>query len=183
MKTLLAAAVLAAVTVSVAGCGGSDGDSDSAAADSTAAQAISDSIVKEQKTPGSPAALLSITSKQADCIGDGLVDEIGRKKLQKYGALTADNRPKGKVTEIAMSPADATKATDVLFGCADVEAMVEKAIAATAAVDRSMRACVNDAINDENLHTMFTQVFEGKPYVARRSLLGPITQCAVGKGG
>jgi hypothetical protein len=179
MKILLAAAVLTAVTFSATGCGGNGGDE----ADATASKAISESLLAEQKTQGSPASLFSFDEKDADCIGDGLVDEVGREKLQEYGVLTEDNKPKGKVTEVKMSTTDAKAATDVLFGCAEVEAMVEKAIASSAAVAPTMRSCVNKAVNDANRRATFTKFFEGEPYAARQNLLQPITKCATGSGG
>ena len=177
MRTILAA-VLAAVAFSATGCGGNDTE-----ADAEASKAITDSIVKEQKTGGSPASLLSIGRREADCIGDGLVAKIGREKLRAYGVLTKENTARGQVTDVAMSAADAKVATDVLFGCADVEAMVEKAMAASGAVAPSMKSCIDKAVNQENLRSMFTRIFEGKPSAARQDLLAPITRCAVGSAG
>ena len=93
MHRALAAVVLAALVLAVGGCGNDD---------ATASKAISDSIMKSR--PGS-ADLLTMKRKDADCIGDGLVEKVGTEKLQKYGLLTKDNKAKDKAKEKAKEKA------------------------------------------------------------------------------
>jgi hypothetical protein len=178
-KTILATAVLAGLTLTAGGCGGSGGSDDE---DAKAAREISDAIVTQQKSAQGPAALLAIRRKDADCVGKGLVDKIGTDKLKTYGVLTQDGKAKKDVTEVKMSAADATAATDVLFGCVDVESRVERALAKSGTIAPDLRTCVNKVVNEKTLRSVFEDVFQGRQGAAQR-LVGPITGCAVGNGG
>jgi hypothetical protein len=172
MKKTLAAGVLAVLAMVLAGCGGNNDDQ--------AAQAISDSIMKEQKSGGQTSSFFSMDKKDADCIGQGLVDKIGTDQLQQYGVLTKDNKTKGDVTNVKMSAADAKSATDVLFKCTDVEAMMQKAMDRTGKVPAAMKACVKKVLTKDNLHTMFEKIFAGRQDEAQKALVQPMMKCAMG---
>ena len=177
MKTILAAAVLTAVTFSASACGGDD----SAEVDAAASKAIANSIVK-QRSEGGPGALLSMQRAQAACIGNGLVDKIGVDGLRKSGLLTEDNKVKGSIIGATLSASDARTATDVLFGCADVEAMVEKALARDGNISPTMRPCVNKVVDDKSLRSMFTDYFQGDKN-APQKLVRPMMRCIGGNAG
>jgi hypothetical protein len=178
-RSVLAAAVLAGVALSSAGCAGSGGGDDE---DAKAARQISNAIVTQQKSAQGPAALLAIKRKDADCVGKGLVDKIGTDKLKKYGVLTEGGKAKKDVTSVKMSAADAASATDVLFGCVDVEARVEKAMAKSGTIAPQLRSCVNRVLTEKTLRSVFGDVFQGRQDAPQR-LVGPLTQCAVRNGG
>jgi hypothetical protein len=175
-RTILASAVLAGLTLST-GCA-SSGDDD----DAKAARAISNAIVTQQKSAQGPAALLAIKRKDADCVGKGLVDKLGTDKLKKYGVLTDDAKAKKEVTDVKMSAGDAATATDVLFGCVDVEARVEEAMAKSGTITPQLRTCVNRVLTEKTLRAVFSGVFQGRQGTPQR-LVGPLTKCAVGNGG
>ena len=98
MKKTLAAAGALLLTFGLSSCGGG-GD------DAAASQALSDSIMKSQKSGSNDAAssLLDLKQKEADCIGDGLVDKIGTDQLKEYKLITADNKANKDVTAVKMS--------------------------------------------------------------------------------
>ena len=81
MKTTLAAAAATLLALSLSACGAGNDDAE-------ASKAISASIMKSQNASGNEAAsqLLSLKKKEADCIGDGLVDKIGTDQLQRVQA-------------------------------------------------------------------------------------------------
>jgi hypothetical protein len=178
-KTILATAVLAGLTVSTAGCASSRGGGDE---DAKAAREISNAIVTQQKSAQGPAALLAIRRKDADCVGKGLVDKVGTDNLKKYGVLDKDGKAKKGVTDVKMSAADAASATDVLFGCVDVETRFEKGMAKSGNIAPQLRTCVNRVLTEKTLRSVFSDVFQGRQGAPQR-LVGPLTKCAVGNGG
>jgi hypothetical protein len=172
MHRALPAAVLAALVLAVGGCAGSDG----ADADAKASKAIADSIMKNDD---SSAKLLSMKRKDADCIGDGLVDKVGTERLQKYGLLTKDNTAKGAINDVSMSAKDAKATTSVLFGCTDVEGMMNTAINQSGSLSKKVKACVSKALTEDTLRPVFDQMFQGNQDDASKALTGPMAKCAV----
>jgi hypothetical protein len=177
MTKTLTAAVLTVLALVLSACG-SNGD------DQAAAQSISDSIMKAQKSSSDSASqFFSMKRKDADCIGKGLVDKIGTDQLKKYGLLTKDNKTKGDVTQVKMSAGDAKQATDVLFGCTDVEGMMQTAMDKSGSVPKAMKACVTKTLNEKNLRGMFTSIFQGQQQAAQKKLVTPMMKCATGAQG
>jgi hypothetical protein len=171
MKTSLAAATATLLALTLASCGSND--------DAEASQAISASIMKSQSSSGdSGSQLLSLKKKEADCIGSGLVDKIGTDQLKQYKLLTKDNKAGQDVTQVKMSKGDAESATDVLFGCTDVPAMMKKAMNSSGQVPAQMRACVDKTLSEQALRGMFTNVFQGNEEQARKDLITPMMRCA-----
>lgn len=181
MKKIPAAAVLAALALLLGGCGG--GSNDEQTQDEAASQAISDSIMKEQKSNDSASQFFTMKQKDADCIGEGLVDQIGTDQLQTYGLLTKDNKAKDTVTDVKMSPADAKSATDVLFDCTDVATMMQKAMAQSGDIPDQMKVCINKVLTEDTLRGMFTKIFSGQQEQAQKALVQPLTKCALGNAG
>ena len=171
MKTSLAAATATLLALTLGSCGSND--------DAEASQAISASIMKSQSSSGDGASqLLSLKKKEADCIGDGLVDKIGTDQLREYKLLTKDNKAGQDVTTVKMSAGDAKATTDVLFGCTDVPGMMKKAMNSSGQVPAAMQDCVNKALSDEALRGMFTHVFQGNEEQAKKDLIQPMMKCA-----
>jgi len=171
MKTSLAVATATLLALTLASCGSND--------DAEASQAISASIMRSQSSSGdSGSQLLSLKKKEADCIGSGLVDKIGTDQLKQYKLLTKDNKAGQDVTQVKMSKGDAESATDVLFGCTDVPAMMKKAMNSSGQVPAQMRACVDKTLNEQALRSMFTNVFQGNEEQARKDLITPMMRCA-----
>jgi hypothetical protein len=176
MTKILTAAVLTVLALAVSACGSND--------DAQAAQSISDSIMKSQKSSsGSTSQFFTMKRKDADCIGKGLVDKIGTDQLQKYGLLTKSNKTKKDVSAVKMSAADAKKATSTLFGCTDVEGMMQNAMDKSGSVPKAMKACVTKTLNEKNLRGMFTSIFQGQEEAAQKKLVQPMMKCAMGAQG
>lgn len=171
MKTTMAAAAATLLALSLSSCGGND--------DAEAAKALSASIMKSQSSSGNEASqLLSLKKKEADCIGDGLVDKIGTDQLREYKLLTKDNEAGQDVTTVKMSEGDAKATTNVLFDCTDVPGMMKKAMNSSGQVPAEMQDCVNKVLSDEALRGMFTHVFQGNEEQARKDLIQPMMKCA-----
>ncbi|NUR07017.1 MAG: hypothetical protein HOQ45_08410 [Nocardioidaceae bacterium] len=175
MKKTWAAGVLAVLALVLTGCGNND--------DEEASKAISASIMKEQKSSSQSSQFFTMDKKDADCIGNGLVDKIGVDQLREYGVLTKDNKTKDDVTNVKMTTADAKSATDVLFTCTDVENMMQKAMSRSGQVPAEMKACINKVMTEENLRAMFEKIFAGKQDEAQKALIQPMMKCAIGSGG
>jgi hypothetical protein len=170
-KTRVTAAVSGLLLVLTA-CSGIGGNGD----DEKASKAISDSIMKEQKASGS-SDVFQMKQEEADCIGDGFVEEIGVDQLQEYGFISEDLKAE-PMTSVSMETADAEAATGVLFGCADVTALMSEALAAGQQVDEKTQKCLEDVLTEEKLRTMFTLMFSGKQDEANQEVVRPLMECA-----
>ncbi len=206
MTKTLASAAVTALLLSVSACSGGDagpsGDASSSPSaaspagtpaetgssaagsgsltpqESKAAASIAKSIMNSQQTAGSASQFFSMDQQAADCIGTGLVDKIGTDKLQAYKLLDKDLTSRSSVTDTKMAAGDARAATGVLFGCTDVQGMMKKAITKSGNVTAEMRTCVDEALTEPTLRTMFTQIFRGKPEAAQAALVAPMMKCA-----
>ena len=208
MKNTLAAAGLAVLLTTLGACSGSGSStptssasasasasssssastsssasaSDTASASSAgsgAAKAISDSIMSSQAAANGSTQFFLMSRADADCIGQGLVDKIGEDQLKKYKMVT-DGANGATVGTAKMSAADAKAATDVVFECTDVASMMQKAINKSGSMPKQMRNCVNKALTEENLRSMFSKIFEGKQVAAQKQLTTPLLSCAKG---
>jgi hypothetical protein len=175
MKQILAALVAAVLALTLSSCGNND--------DAKASKAISDQVMASQKSSSGTSQLLKLKQKDADCIGDGMVDKIGTDQLQEYKILTKELKPNKDVTGVTMSKGDAKSATDVLFDCTDVPAMMQKALNSGGQIPDNMKECVNKQINEDNLRPMFEKVFNGKQDEATQGLIKKMTACASGGAG
>lgn len=163
------AAVLTVLAMSLTACGGGDEDK--------ASKSISDGIMKAQKSGGA-SEVVTVKRKDADCIGDGLVDKLGVDKLKKYKVLDKDLKAENDITRTKMSSGDAKKATDVFFGCTDMKALVKKAINSTGKLSPTIQSCIDKSLTDSNLRAFLTATLEGKGDDATKALTTPLQKCA-----
>ena len=170
-KTRVTAAVSGLLLVLTA-CGGIGGNGD----DEKASKAISDSIMKEQKASGS-SDVFQMKQEEADCIGDGFVDEIGTDKLKEYGFLTDDLKTADQLTDVKMSTEDARSAANTLFDCADVQKMMTESMGD---LDPKTKACIEDVMTEDALRDLFTKMFSGKQDEAGQDLIAPMMKCTAG---
>ena len=185
MKQALAAMMTVLVALTVSACGGNGGDASDSGAnkdDARAAKALSSTIMKSQEGASS-AQFLRMKKADADCIGEGLVDEIGTDQLRKYKLLTKDLKANQDVTNVKMSVRDAKAATDVLFGCTDVPAMMQKAMDRSGQVPAAMKACIKKTLDQDTLRTIFVSVFSGRQQQASNGLMRSISKCGLGNAG
>lgn len=173
MTKTLAATAISGLLLTLTACGGGEGSSD----DEAASKAISDSIMKEQEGGGGD--VFAMEREEADCIGDGFVQDIGVDKLQEYGFLTEDLKAEA-MTNVTMETGDAEAATGVLFECADVAEMMSQALAAGEEVDAATQKCIDDVLTEDKLRSMFTLMFSGKQDQAGQEVIAPMMKCAAG---
>lgn len=159
----------AALLLALSACGGGNDDAE-------AAKAISDSIMASQEDQtGGDAQMFAMPREDADCIGEGFVDEIGTEKLQEYGFLTEDLKAAEDFTNVEMSEGDATAAADTVLGCTDVQAMMSKAMGE---VDAATRECFEEVLTEDALRSLFTKMFSGQQEEAGQELIAPMMECA-----
>jgi hypothetical protein len=175
MKKILAALAAAVLALTLSSCGGND--------DAKASKAISDQMMASQKSSSGASQLLSLKQKEADCIGDGMVDKIGTDQLQEYKILTKDSKTNEDITGVKMSKDDAKATTDVFFDCTDIPAMMQKAMESAGQIPDEMKDCVNKQMSEENLRPFFEMVFSGQQEQAQQGLIKKMTACASGSGG
>ncbi|HEX4977430.1 MAG TPA: hypothetical protein VFV40_06145 [Nocardioides sp.] len=161
--------LLAALLLPLTACSGS-GD------DEKAAKAISDSIMESQEKQTGNAQMFAMPREDADCIGEGFVDEIGTEQLQEYGFLTEDLKASEDFTNVEMSKEDAGAAADTLLECADVQEMLTKAMGDQ--IDAKTRECFEGVLTEDALRSLFTKMFSGQQEEAGRELVQPMMECA-----
>lgn len=173
-KSRALAAVATTLLLSVTACSGGGGIGTSGD-DQKAADAIAGSIMKGQKSAGTD--VFSMKQDEADCIGEGFVDEIGTDQLQEYGFLTEDLKANESLTSVEMSTADAEAAADTLFDCADVQQMM---LGSMGDLDAKTKKCIEDVMTEDALHSLFVKMFSGKQEAAGQELIAPMMKCTTG---
>lgn len=161
--------LLAALLLPLTACAGGNDDEE-------AAKAISDSIMESQENQASGnAQMFAMPREDADCIGEGFVDEIGTEQLQEYGFLTEDLKAAEDFTNVEMSKEDAAAAADTLLECADVQQMMSEAMGE---VDAKTRECFEEVLTEDALRSLFTKMFSGQQEEAGQELIQPMMECA-----
>jgi hypothetical protein len=138
-----------------------------------ASQAISDSIVESNDQT------FEVTRKEADCVGDGMVEEIGVEKLTEYKVITEDLKAGDGISEVEMSQEDAGSAADVMTGCADIKGLFTEAMGE---LPEEARQCVEENLSDEVLHDFLTAIFMNEQDKGNEQLMGALGEC-VNAGG
>jgi hypothetical protein len=155
------AAGLALLAV-LAGCGASDEDQ--------AAQAVSAGLLEAQD------GAFQFTQEQADCVGDGFVEEIGVEQLQEYGIITEDLEATDKPIEATMTGDDADGAGKVLVGCVDAPQLFKDAILRDADLSPEVESCIDDALTEELLTKFFSATFS-EDRAAAAEATTPLQEC------
>lgn len=171
MKKAQALMVAGGLTLSLAlaGCGGGGDEAE-------AAEAISQAMVEDSGSE------FAVDEEQADCVGEGLVDELGVDKLQEYGIVTEDLTVEQSVTNanVTMEEQDADNAAGVIVGCIDTQTILAEELSAGGDMSEEQQECIGEALDDEALTTMFSLIFQGKEDEATQDLMGPLMSCMLG---
>lgn len=164
MKTraLLVAGGLA-LALSLTACGQDD--------DAEAAEAISANMMQESDDG------FTVDQGQADCVGEGMVEEIGVDQLQEYGMLTDDLQVNDSLGEVTMEETDADSAAEVVVGCVDAQAMLAEQLSADGTLTEQQQQCISEALDDDAVTMMFSLIFQGKEDEATSDLMGPLMSC------
>ncbi len=162
IRTLGATAVL---VLTLGACGGGDDDE--------ASKAIADSIMDSNSDT------FEVTQDQADCVGDGLVDEIGTDQIVEYGILTEDNKAADGIEQVEMSDDDAESAADVMQECADIKEIFTSAMGE---LPEEAQTCIDEKLTDDVLHDFLVAVFKNDQEGGTQNLMTALTECMAAGG-
>lgn len=143
MNTRIAVAALVALAFPLTACSNAD--------DEAAAKAVSQDLQKGGEGD------LELSQKDADCIGEGMVDEVGRDQLIEYKIITKDNKPDdGKAAD--MSKDDAESTADVFQDCTDVKKIF---LDEMSSAPEESKSCMDDKLTDDVIHDFLVAGFQG----------------------
>ena len=166
LRTILRASVAAtALVLALGACGSGD--------DGKAADAISESLTAENDE------VFKVTDEQADCVGEGFVDDIGIDKLTEYGILTEDLEATDEALDITMEQADAEAAAAVLVGCTDAAKLFSDAMFQGEDIPAEAQACIDEALTDDVIEDFFTATF-AKDEAQAAEAMTPLQECMTG---
>ena len=157
IRTIGATAVLA---LALAACGGSD--------DEAASKAIADSIMDSNDET------FEVTQEQADCVGDGMVEDIGADQLVEYGIITVDNKASDGIESVKMSEDDAQAAADTMQDCADIKEIFTGAMGE---LPEEAKTCIDEKLTDEVLNEFLVSVFMDDQEAGTQNLMTALTEC------
>jgi hypothetical protein len=162
IRTLGATAVL---VLTLGACGGGDDDE--------ASKAIADSIMDSNSDT------FEVTQEQADCVGDGLVEEIGTDQIVEYGILTEDNKAADGIEQVEMSDDDAESAADVMMECADIKEVFTSAMGE---LPEEAQTCIDEKLTDDVLHEFLVAVFKNDQEGGTQNMMTALTECMTAGG-
>lgn len=157
IRTIGATAVLA---LALTACGGSD--------DEAASAAISKSIMSSSDET------FKVNQEQADCVGDGMVEDIGTDKLVEYGLITEDNEANEDLDSVKMSEEDAQSAANVMQECADIREIFTGAMGE---VPEETATCIEENLTNEVLHEFLVAVFMDDQQGGTDNLMSALQEC------
>ena len=144
-----------------------------AAEEDKAAEAVSAGLTKEQDDT------FQVTQEEADCVGEGFVDELGVDKLKEYGLLTEDLEASDKAIEATLPKEDAEGAAKVLVDCTDATQLLKDAMMGGEEMAPEMESCLDDALTDEALEAFFAATF-AEDQEAAAEAMAPLQECMAG---
>lgn len=162
IRTIGAVGVLA---LALAACGGTD--------DEAASKAIADSIMDSNDET------FEVTQKQADCVGEGMVDEIGADQLVEYGIITEDNKAGDGIESVKMSEDDAQAAADTMQDCADIKEIFTGAMGE---LPEEAQTCIDEKLTDDVLNEFLVSVFMDDQEAGQQNLMTALTECMAAGG-
>ncbi|GAA1478955.1 hypothetical protein GCM10009623_34010 [Nocardioides aestuarii] len=157
IRTIGVAAVLALALTSC-------GNDDQAAADAVAAGVMEGNDDTFQ-----------VTQEQADCLGEGMVDEIGTDQLIEYKIITKDLEQSDGIDSVKMSQSDAEAAAGVMQDCADIKKIFTDQLGDS--VPEEAAACIDENLSDEVLNEFLVAVFMDDQEAGTQSLMGALQEC------
>jgi hypothetical protein len=174
-KTL--AVTAAALCFALAGCGGdggSGGGSDNADEEKASANLKAYFLEESEDTAG-----LEINDEEAGCVSDGVVDQIGIDQLQDYGLIDDELEvvEDADLDEEEVKPEDADSLAGTFVDCVDVKGLITKQMGELPGATQKQKDCISDALTDEALTDMLSQVFQGDEDAATKKLQSEMMAC------
>lgn len=152
--------VAAALALALTSCG----NDDEAAADAVAAGVLEGNDDTFQ-----------VTQEQADCLGEGMVDEIGTDQLVEYGIITEDLEQSDGIDSVKMSQSDAESAAGVMQDCADIKKIFTDQLGDS--LPEEAATCIDENLSDEVLNEFLVAVFMDDQEAGTQSLMGALQEC------
>ena len=150
MKKL--AAVLCAAALTLSACG--NGDDDKAKENIKAAVLEDETSLTGGTKP---------TEDQAECISEGMVDDVGVETLQEYDLLNDDLEINDDANPTDMSEEDADALAGVFVDCIDVEEMFAAQFeSAEQDLPAEQQECIKEAIDEDAMKAGLSASFQGK---------------------
>jgi hypothetical protein len=157
IRTIGVAAVLALALTS---CGNDD---------EAASKAIAAGVMESNDNT------FKVTQEQADCLGDGMVDEIGTDQLVEYGLITEDMKQSEGIDSVEMSDADAESAAGVMQDCADIKKIFTDAMGT--GMPEEAATCVDEKLTDEVINDFLVAVFQNDQEAGTQGLMTALQEC------
>lgn len=149
--------VLVALAVLAAACG--DGDDGGSSDRSSGEQAVSDAIaaaILADAEPGDPYG-----EKEARCMGDSLVDELGLDRLLALG-ISADSVDSPEEFLRGAPNADVEAFIDITLDCVDFRDVFVEGMGADVSTESA--ECIADGISDDMLRSMAMMGISGEEF-------------------
>ncbi len=164
-KTLAVASVL---LMTLTACGGGDDEQ-------TAKENLRASFAEEDTFDGT-------TEEQANCIADGIVDELGVDKLKEYELLNDDLEVNKEPGEVEMSEEDADASAEAIIECVDVASLFTAGMDDTEqSLTDEQRECVEGAVDEDAMKEVLSAEFQGEQSNAMDEMTGEIMTCLMGE--
>ena len=157
IRTIGAIAVL---VLTLGACGGGD--------DEKASKSLSASIMDSNDET------FEVTQEQADCVGDGFVEEIGTDKLVEYEVLKDDLSANEGIENVEMSEDDAGSAADVMLDCVDIKEVFTSSMGELPA---EAKACFEENLTDDLMRGFLVALFQGDEDGGTQELMTALTEC------
>ena len=126
-------------------------------------------------------SLGAATEEQAECVADGMVDELGVETLQEYNILDEDLAYNEDPGEVEMSEDDADKASTVVVDCIDLASLFTSEMESSdQGLTDEQKECVEGAIDEDAMKEMLSAEFQGKESDAMDDMTGEIMTCLLG---
>jgi hypothetical protein len=165
---------LCAVLLTLTACGSGD--------DETAKKNIKASILEEE---GAVPAGTRPTEKQADCMANGMVDDVGVEKLQEYKVLDEDLKIIKDSEPTDLEKGDAEALAAVIVGCVDMTKLIQDQVeSAQTQLTGEQSECIRDAIDEDTIEAGLAASFQGKEEANNpmAKMQGEMMKCAMPSG-
>jgi hypothetical protein len=164
LKYAVSAAVLVATSGLMTGCGSND--------DETAAKNLKASILKED------VAGADLTDKQAGCLADDIVEEIGTEQLKEYGLLDDKLKVNKELTNVELEKKDADSMASAFTTCVNAEELIEKQFSqAASGMSDKQQQCIKDVLTKDKVEEILSLTFQGKSADIQADLRTDLVKC------
>lgn len=164
------AAVLCAAVLTLSACGNDDDDK--------ARENIRTAVLEEDAglTGGTKP-----TEEQADCIADGMVDDVGVETLQEYELLNDELEINSDANPTDMEAEDADALAEVFVGCIDVDELFAAQFGSSGQeLTEEQQQCITDAIDEQAMIDGLSASFQGEDDESFTAMQEEMMGCVTG---